>query len=40
VRALVLEGPDGEARAEALLTGLDARLHAADVVGARALLKD
>jgi indolepyruvate ferredoxin oxidoreductase beta subunit len=40
VRALVLEGPDGEARAEALLTALDARLHAADLAGVRALLTD
>jgi hypothetical protein len=34
----VLEGPDGESRAEALATALRARLDAGDLAGARALL--
>lgn len=38
LRALVLEGPDGESRAEALATALRARLDAEDLAGARALL--
>ena len=38
LRALVLEGPDGESRAEALATAARERLDAGDVAGARALL--
>jgi indolepyruvate ferredoxin oxidoreductase beta subunit len=38
LRALVLEGPDGESRAEALATALRAPLEAGDLAGARTLL--
>jgi indolepyruvate ferredoxin oxidoreductase beta subunit len=38
LRALVLEGPDGEARAEALATAVGARLDEDDLAGAGALL--
>jgi len=38
LRALVLEGPDGESRAEALATAARERLDAGDMAGARALL--
>ena len=38
LRALVLEGPDGESRAEALAAAVRGRLEAGDVAGARALL--
>jgi indolepyruvate ferredoxin oxidoreductase beta subunit len=38
VRTLVLEGPDGESRAEALVASVRARLDAGDLDGGRALL--
>ena len=38
LRMLVLEGPDGESRAEALATAIRARLEADDLTGARARL--
>jgi indolepyruvate ferredoxin oxidoreductase beta subunit len=38
LRALVLEGPDGESRAEALVSAVQARLAASDLAGAAALL--
>ena len=38
LRALVLEGPDGESRATALAAGLSERLAAGDLAGARTLL--
>ena len=38
LRTLVLEGPDGEARAETLAGAVRARLDAGDVAGARSLL--
>jgi hypothetical protein len=34
----VLEGPDGESRAEALVSAVQARLAASDLAGAAALL--
>jgi indolepyruvate ferredoxin oxidoreductase beta subunit len=40
LRLLVLEGPDGESRAEALATALRERLEAHDMAGARALLSE
>jgi hypothetical protein len=38
LRALVLEGPDGESRAEALAAAVRARLDAGDLAGAGSLL--
>jgi len=38
LRALVLEGPDGEARAETLAAAVRDRLAADDLAGARALV--